>query len=244
MFRSILKDDRQSLPELIPLFIQEQKFAEVIRCYFFIYSKRQELEELSISQMRVVLADLHTFGSRMRKILSTSTTEFAQTPRTRRLLGYEIHDTDQGQEVIIHPFSALKQSFNPKLKSQAGQMYPVIRELDSGEYIVTLEHVGEAAKTLLESHLMRVAYAHDNACQQAKAFRTLCDNYATGKCRNGPECRWLHVSPEQMRNHFNERFRIYLCQVMVINDMDIVLNPGEKKRIRTWVLLFGLWKLC
>jgi hypothetical protein len=215
----------------VPQFLKEQKQTEAIRCYSFIYSKLQDIQNTSLDKMHVVLADLHTFGFRMRQILASSDAEFSRSPRTQKLLGYKIFETSGGPEVKIHVLSALNRSFNPTLKSRAGDQFPVLRTQD-GDYITTIEHIGEAGKMLLTNSFLSVIYAHHNACKDATAFRSLCDGFSVNRCTNGSECRWLHVSAEDMRMHFNARFRIFLHQVLVIHDMDSVLNWRQKKEIR------------
>lgn len=231
MFQAIAKDNRKTLRELIPQFIKEQKHVEAIRCYFYIYSKPQDIEELSLAQMHSVLADLHTFGFRMRQILSMSEADISQSPRTQKLLGYQIFEHDQEPQARIYSHSALNGSFVSSLRSRVGDKFPVLGNIN-GEHITTIENVGVVGKQLLSSSFLSVIYTHNYACQHARAFRSLCDGYAVGKCNNGSECRWLHVASEDMRMHFNSTFRIFLHQVLVINDMDLVLSEQQRKSLR------------
>lgn len=233
MFRAMVDDDRQMLLQLIQNFLRANKPVEAIRCYFHIYKRPQDIEEISQDEMHVILTELHTFGSRVRRILSMSDIDFSQDPHNQKLLGYTVSETEKGPEAIIYASSLLNRRFNDALTSPQGDTFPVSKRTSRGEIVTTVEYVGTVGRKLLGDNFLRVIYSHHNACHHAKTFRALCDNYMVGKCPNGNQCWWLHVESSEMRNHFNDRFRIYLHQILVINDMDVVLSNDEKIRFRT-----------
>lgn len=235
----MVDDNQQTLLQLIQNFLQAQKPVEAIRCYFHIYKKPQYVQDISQARMHVILTDLHTFGSRVRRILSMSDIEFSQDAHNQKLLGYTISETEQGPEAIIYTPSLLNKSFDDSLSSPQDDMFPVLRRTSRWEVVTTVEYVGRVGRKLLGENFLRVIYSHHNACHHAKTFRALCDNYMVGKCPNGDGCWWLHVESSGMRDYFNDRFRVYLHQILVINDMDIVLSSEEKIRVRTWVVFLN-----
>jgi hypothetical protein len=186
--------------------------------------------------MHIYLEDLYAFGSRMRQILLMSHAEFTQSPYSQRLLGYRLVESNQGQEAVINTWSALKHQFKKDLKTRTRHYYPISRTNEKEEYFTTVENVGHAGITYLIESLKSVSTAHDNSSRRARAFWDVCDAYAVGNCAKS-ECKQLHIAPEHMRAHFNASFRIFLHQVLVINEMDSVLTRLQQNGIRRLVVV-------
>lgn len=235
MFRGIIDNDRENLILQAGAFLKSNNTLAAIRCYGHVYRDQDDISNVSIDGMRVILQHLHHFGCCMRSILRVDNLAFIHDVRTQRLMGYTIDAS--GTEATIFPASILNCHVAVETTRQTFQ---ALRQDTTGAFVVTIERVGELARMHLVDAFRSIIKRHSHAAAKAVVFANICMAHLGGNCQSNP-CTRLHIPTDNGKSVINRRLRLYLRQIIVINDMDFLLRKSERQRLRTfWISkLFG-----
>jgi hypothetical protein len=198
-----------------------------LRGFFHGFRESQEIGVFDMHQMRSHLNRLYLFGDRLRSILAMVESEFAFSSR---FLGYRIMDDGSSRETRILLSSAINQRLSTNNSSRPGY---VIRKMANGEHVIAVEEAGRIGRELLIEDFRRIIESHCSAALNARAFQPICMMNIAGKCQ-WPDCRYLHASAEGMKEAINQRFSLFLHQILVINNMDRFMKRG-KYQLRRYV---------
>lgn len=234
MFKAILEDDDHTLQNLVDNFSIADQFLPTLRCAYHLLEKDPDIRDLSPEEMDRHLMNIRHLSSSIRIMLRKSPTEIAQAPETGRLLAYTILDENSGQEAVVRISSPLHRKLSELNKNQSSVRY--LRSGRESEIVVSLADVSDVVWSLLDSDLRRFLQSHDSQCKSAYAFKPLCIANITENCRYGDTCTFLHVPLDTMKQSFNQRFRMYLGQALVINDMYVALDFETRNWMRRWVI--------
>jgi hypothetical protein len=180
--------------------------------------------------MRSHLNRLYVFGDRLRSILDMVKSEFAFSGKTQKLLGYRVMDDGSSCETQLLLSSAINQRLS--INNSSGPGY-VIRKMANDEHVIAVEEAGRIGRELLIEEFRRIIESHSSAALNARAFQPICMMNIAGKCQ-WPDCRYLHVSAEGMKEAINQRFSLFLHQILVINNMDRFMKRS-KYHLRRYV---------
>jgi hypothetical protein len=230
MFKAIARNDSEALNKLANEFFVTDRPLSALRCTYHLLKKDMDIRKHSLEEMNRHLMILRIFGFSLRCLLRTTPQEIAQTPEVRRLLAYTIIEETAGHEVIIRGSSPLHQLFSNLTEDQPP--FHSIRRGQRDEHVVLFTELPEAVCFLLNGDLRRCLEHHDGKSRSAHAFKSLCMANLTERCRYGDGCGFFHVPPDALKQSFNERFRLYLCQILVINDMYGAFNYDRRTHIR------------
>ena len=194
-----------------------------LRGFLHGFRELQDIRVFDIHQMRSHLNRLYLFGDRLRSILAMVESEFAFSQNTQKLLGYKVIDDGSSRETLLLPSSAINQCLS--INNSSGSGY-VIRKTANGEHVITVEEAGSIGRELLIEDFRRIIESHCAAALNARAFQPICMMNIAGKCQ-WPDCRYLHVSAEGMKEAINQRFSLFLHQILVINNMDRFMKRGK-----------------
>jgi len=194
-----------------------------LRGFFHGFRELQDIRAFDIHQMRSHLNRLYLFGDRLRSILVTVESEFAFSQNTQKLLGYRVMDDGSSRETLLLLSSAINQRLS--ISNSSGSEY-VIRKMANGEHVITVEDASRIGRELLIEDFRRIVESHCAAALNARAFQPICMMNIAGKCQ-WPDCRYLHVSAEGMKEAVNQRFSLFLHQILVINNMDRFMKRGK-----------------
>jgi hypothetical protein len=201
-----------------------------LRGFFHGFREPQEIRIFNIHQMRSHLNRLYLFGARLRSILAMVESEFAFSQNTQHLLGYRIIDDGSSREARLLLSSAI--NLRLSINNSSGPGY-VIRKMANGEHVIAVEEAGRIGRELLIEDFRRIVESHCSAALNARAFQPICMMNIAGKCQ-WPDCRYLHASAEEMKETINQRFSLFLHQILVINNMDRFMKRA-KYQLRRYV---------
>ncbi|KAG8805019.1 hypothetical protein FRC17_005772, partial [Serendipita sp. 399] len=177
-----------------------------IRSYAHLAEERRDIKTVTPEDMGRLLRHHHTFGYHLRGILRIDDMALVNSSNTQKLMGYKINHGTIASEVTIYPSS-------PLIKL-AGNDHSRVKD---GDCVIPLRSTPKLCRP----------------AERAHAFTNPCGKNFSGNC-NDPECQWLHVSSDA--DAFNRRFRLFLSQILVINDMDFLLGSQSRKTLRSfWI---------
>lgn len=233
MFWAISRDDNGTLTALSESFATKDWSVPMVRCIIHLLRHEKNLKAISPAEMDDYLQTLHRFGSCLRTLLCKAPQDFVQSPDTQRLLGYIVLDDSSSMEAVVRVHSPLHELFHAGNRTSG---YTYLRSKGPNEWVARLADVSSAARYILMRDLKTNLLRHDHNTKGALAFKSLCTANIDGRCKHGDTCFHLHVSSEGIKNSFNQRFRMFLGQMLVINDMDIALGSITRAKIRRLVL--------
>jgi hypothetical protein len=154
--------------------------------------------------------------------------EFALTLETQKLLGYRISGESLLREAVLLPSSAIIQRISHVNSRVSGRPS---REDGVHERVILVEEAGRIGRELLAQEFQAIIERHCAEAQQAVSFKPICIHYIAGNCRHF-DCQYLHVSADGMKEAVNHRFRLFLHQILVINNMDFVMTKNSRRDLR------------
>jgi hypothetical protein len=230
MFQSIIKDDVKSLIAMTKEFLEAGRTLLVLRCTSHILQGEVDASLFTLEAMndRLRILRLHSF--RLRSLLTTATQGSMTSPQTQKLLAFSILDDTSGTEGIIRTSSPLNQYFTGVKNMRPN--FRALRVTEAGEQVVFLSDLSKAAEDLLSNDLRQMISRHSEDSKKSKAFNAICMQHVIEKCKYGDTCKYLHVSSDRMKEFFNQRFRMFLEQMIVVNAMGITLQSQERRSIQ------------
>ncbi|PVG01897.1 hypothetical protein CPB86DRAFT_698462 [Serendipita vermifera] len=223
MFESIVKDDEMHLLHLSGVFIRKKNTVAALRCYFHVFQKQPDLQEYMFEQMHSRNHHLQCFGSLLRSSLCMDRVRFQASELTQKLLGYRPCGP-LAREAIVQKSSDLNTRLvgnGLKTKNQHGNL------------ILSVGKLERMAHDLLGEYSKQIITTHSTACKQARIFRSICIKSTVGNCSQDP-CSNLHLDLKDRRSILNDRFRITLHQIIVINNMDFILSRTSRVKMRLY----------
>jgi len=175
-----------------------------------------------MNQMSSRLSLLHLFGQRLQSILRLVQSNFTISKNTQKLLGYKVTKENPSEATLL-----LSSPINPRLALNAPSgVGAIIRKTSHGENVISIEDAGRISREILTQEFRRIIETHCAVAQSAGAFQPLCIRNVATKCQR-PECKYLHVPAERMKEVVNQRFVLFLHQIMVINNMDFIMGRAK-----------------
>ena len=207
-----------------------------LRGLFHLFRNTEDTKTFDLNQMEFHLRNLHWFGAKLRSILAMAQYEFALAQETQKLLGYRISGESFSREAVLLPSSAIIQRL-PHVESKISE--GSARGKGALERVILVEEAGRIGRELLAEEFQAIIERHCTAAQRATSFQPICMQYIAGTCVR-PDCKYLHVSADEMKEAVNHRFRLFLHQILVINNMDFVMTKFARNHLRRCdCLLFG-----
>jgi len=146
----------------------------------------------------------------------------------QKLLGYRISGESFLREAVLLPSSAIIQRLS-HVNSRVPGRPP--REEDARERVILVEEAGRIGRELLAEEFQAIIERHCAEAQKAVSFQPICIQYIAGNCQYS-DCKYLHVSADGMKEAVNHRFRLFLHQILVINNMDFVMAKNARRDLR------------
>ncbi|KAG8821829.1 hypothetical protein FRC18_011189, partial [Serendipita sp. 400] len=232
MFEKLLDDDYVELREMATMFLSAGNVVAALRCYYHLFTHNFDMQSYDFEQMQELLRHLYGFGYHLSGVLRMTDANLVQSANTQKLLGYQLLVSGLSQEAVLHPTS----SMNTDVSIDAMQKYHrAIRKTEDGINVVSTESASYIARVLLDSGLRQAIQRHCHSAERARVFSRPCGYHFAGKC-NKERCQWLHTAPEEAKNTINRRLRLFLEQIMVINNMDFLLPKKERLNLRSrWI---------
>jgi hypothetical protein len=227
MFRLILNNDTKSLAPLTRELARENQTLQSLRCVWQVLGSKRDISSISPDMMDNLLWNLREYSSRLRNLLTAPIHQLASSINTQRLLGYSLLEDTSGTECIIRRSSPLNKYIT--VMKPSGPYFMASRLTDTGESVALLSNISEAVRELLKQDLRQTISQHSEDSKKARAFNSLCMSHIADKCKQGDACIYLHVPSDKMKESFNQRFRMFLAQMIVINNMGVTLESDERR---------------
>jgi hypothetical protein len=226
IFQAIVKNDKYSLTVYSEQLMKSGDVATALRGLFHLFRNTEDTRTFDLTQMEFHLKNLHWFGTKLRSILGMVQNEFALAPEMQKLLGYRISGESLLREAGLLPSSAIQSSFPDGRVSGVS-----VGQKEAQERVILVEEAGSIGREFLTTEFRRIILDHCAAAQRALSFQSICVHYISGSCQH-PDCKFLHISADGMKEAVNHRFRLFLYQILVINNMDFVMPKGARRGLR------------
>jgi hypothetical protein len=233
MFRLILNNDTKSLTPLTRELAKENQNLQSLRCGWQVLGSKRDISVISPDSMDSLLWNLREYSSGLRTLLTLPIHQLTNSPNTQRLLAYSILEDTSGTECIIRRSSPLNKYVT--IMKPSGPYFVASRLTDDGESVALLSNISEAIRDLLKQDLRQTISQHSEDSKKARAFNSLCMSHIADKCKQGDACIYLHMPSDKMKESFNQRFRMFLAQMIVINNMGVTLESGERRSIQRYI---------
>jgi len=218
------KDDISFLIDSIQRLIETGSTLVALRGIFHGFRQFQDIRSCDMDQMLSRLDILYWFGKRLQSMLCMVRSDFALSRNTQQLLGYRVTEDNLSHEAILLLSSPINRRLS--LNAPGGFGSIVRRKTNHGENVISIEQAGCIGREILIQEFRQIIENHCTAAKNARAFQPICTQSIAEKCRQ-PKCRNLHVFAERMEHVVNQQFSLFLSQMLVINNTDVVMRSAK-----------------